>query len=187
MNQTIVNILIIVVIALIVFLTIRFVLQMIFLRECPHCGKTVSLAEKRECPNCGYVFLKNRHAKLNLTIALLIMAIALFVFLDIHLFRKKTSDYLRANPYLWRGEVTTSEEMTTETGELSEEAPQTDAVPEEVPEATPEMEVVPEEVLTPEAVPEATPEMEAAPEEVPTPEAVPEIAPQPEIAPEEAL
>ena len=167
MNQTIVNILIIVIIALIVFLTIRFALQMIFLRECPRCGKTVSLAVKRECPNCGYVFLKNRHAKLNLTIALLIMAIALFVFLDIHLFRKKTSDYLRANPYLWRGEVTTSEEMTTETGELSEEAPQTDAVPEEVP--------------------EATPEMEAVPEEVPTPEAVPEIAPQPEIAPEEAL
>lgn len=112
MNQTIVNILMIVIIALIVFLTIRFVLQMAFLRECPNCGKTVSLAVKRECPKCGYVFLKNRHAKLNLTIALLIMAIGLFVFLDIYLFRKQTSDYLAANPYLWKGEVVTSTEST---------------------------------------------------------------------------
>ena len=75
MSQTIINILIILIIILIVFLTIRFVLQMVFLKECPHCGKTVSLAVKRECPKCGYVFLKNRHAKLNLTIVLLIMAI----------------------------------------------------------------------------------------------------------------
>ncbi len=122
MNQTIVNILMIVIIALIVFLTIRFVLQMAFLRECPNCGKTVSLAVKRECPKCGYVFLKNRHAKLNLTIALLIMAIGLFVFLDIYLFRKQTSDYLAANPYLWKGEVVTSTESTempAETGVMA--------------------------------------------------------------------
>ena len=143
MSQTIVNILIILIIILIVFLTIRFVLQMVFLKECPHCGKTVSLAVKRECPKCGYVFLKNRHAKLNLTIVLLIMAIGLFVFLDIHLFRKQTADYLAANPYLWRGEVVTSEELSTETEMVSE------ATPEETPqpEAAPEEIAVPEDVL----------------------------------------
>ena len=150
MNQTIVNILIILIIALIVFLTIRFVLQMVFLKECPHCGKTVSLIVKRECPKCGYVFLKNRHAKLNLTIALLIMGIVLFVFLDIHLFRKKTADYLAANPYLWRSEAAASGEVSTE---VSSEA---------VPEAAPAQMPLPE--ATPEAVPEIDPAQMPLPE-----------------------
>ncbi len=146
MNQTIVNILIILIIVLIVFLTIRFVLQMVFLKECPHCGKTVSLVVKRECPKCGYVFLKNRQAKLNLTIALLIMAIALFVFLDIHLFREKTSDYLASNPYLWRTEAAAYEEITTEAGEIPEEVPAPEAVPEAAPEAVPQPEIPPDQV-----------------------------------------
>ena len=139
MNQTIVNIFMILIIVLIVFLTIRFVLQMVFLKECPHCGRTVSLAAKRECPKCGYVFLKNRHAKLNLTIALLIMSIGLFLVLDIYFFRKQTSDFLTANPYLWKGEVVTSEEAVTE-GMPSETEVVSDIIPEEAPqpEATPE-------------------------------------------------
>ena len=157
MNQTIINIFIILIIALIVFLTIRFVLQMVFLKECPHCGKTVSLAVKRECPKCGYVFLKNRHAKLNLTIALLIMAIVLFVFLDIYLFRKKTSDYLAANPYLWRGEVVSTEAVPVETEVLSEEMPA----------ETPQPEAAPQADVIPEAAPAETPQPEAAPEEAP--------------------
>lgn len=160
MNQTIVNILMIVIIALIVFLTIRFVLQMAFLRECPNCGKTVSLAVKRECPKCGYVFLKNRHAKLNLTIALLIMAIGLFVFLDIYLFRKQTSDYLAANPYLWKGEVVTSTESTempAETGVITDTVPEANPQPVEAPQ--PEAAPQPEVIMQPDAM--ALPEVPA--------------------------
>lgn len=118
MNQIIVYILIGVVIFFILFLTIRFILQMAFIRECPNCGRSISLAVTRECPDCGYVFLKNRHAKLNAAIAILVAAVAFFLYLDVHFFRSQTADYLAANPYLWRGEASVD---GTELGVVSTE------------------------------------------------------------------
>lgn len=128
MEQIIVYVLIGVVVFLILFLTIRFILQMIFLRDCPNCGHTVSLAVTRECPECGYVFLKNRQIKLNVAIVVLALAVGVFVFLDVHFFREQTADYLAANPYLWRGEATQSAE---DLGVVSDEVAGT--LPEETP------------------------------------------------------
>ena len=115
------------VVFLICFLTVRFILQMVFLKDCPNCGKTVSIDKSRECPGCGYMFLKNRQMKLNAAIALLVIAVIGFCFLDVYYFRKETSQYYLSNPYLWRGEMVSSTEVDAPAeeiaGSISEEAP----------------------------------------------------------------
>ncbi len=127
MKLTLIYILMILILCLIAFLTVRFILQMVLLKDCPNCGRTVSMAAGRQCPGCGYVFLKNRHAKLNAAIALLSIAVIGVVFLDIYYFHRETTRYLAANPYLWRGEVVSSTEIDAPveeiTGGLSEEVP----------------------------------------------------------------
>lgn len=124
MNQVLIYVLMGVIIFLILFLTIRFILQMVFIRECPNCGRSVSLAVGRECPGCGFVFLKNRQAKLNLAIVLLILGIGVFIYLDVHSFRKETASYLASNPYLWRGETVASTEIGVEQEELAGSLPE---------------------------------------------------------------
>lgn len=136
MNQTVAYLLMAVIIFLILFLIIRFVLQMIFLKECPNCGKLVSLAAGRTCPSCGFVFLKNKQAKLNLAIGILVALIALFVFLDVYDFRKQTDAFYRNNPYLWREEAAQSTEAPADGQALPSETPEGgdgQALPAEVP------------------------------------------------------
>ncbi len=117
-----------VVVFLIFFLTIRFILQMVLLKDCPNCGKTISIAKSRECPGCGYMLLKNRQAKLNAAIALLVIAVIGFCFLDVYYFRKETNQYYMSNPYLWRGELVSSTEVDAPVeeiaGSIGEETPQ---------------------------------------------------------------
>lgn len=86
------------IIAVMAFLTLRFVLQMIFLRECPNCGRMVSLAGNRECANCGYIFLRERYLKLSFTIFLLCVAIVGMGYLSVRTFKAQTNAYIQANP-----------------------------------------------------------------------------------------
>ena len=83
---------------LMVFLILRFVLQMIFLKECPNCGRTVSLIRNKECKNCGYVFLKERYLKLSFVIFLLITAVIGMCYLNVKTFKQQTASYIANNP-----------------------------------------------------------------------------------------
>lgn len=107
------------VIFLLVFLVIRFILQMVFLKDCPNCGKTISILKSRECPGCGYMLLKNRLWKFNTAIAILAVAVVSLTALNIYSFRKETKQFYNANPYLWRGELVSSTEIDAPIEEIS--------------------------------------------------------------------
>ncbi len=112
-----------IIIFLMVFLCVRMLLQIFFLKECPNCGRTVSLLQGRECSRCGYYFLRSPYTRVNTIIAALIAGIALMGYLDYQVFHQKTSAYVEANGYIQEMEQvdSTETEQVTEEGQAETE------------------------------------------------------------------
>ena len=104
------------IIFMIFFLTVRFILQLIFIKECPNCGRNVSLAVGKTCQKCGYVFMKERYTRLNWTIAILATAVICIGTYDIKTFRAETDAYVAAHPYLMEKESVDSTEIPSTEG-----------------------------------------------------------------------
>ncbi len=115
MPEQVVYVLMGIIIFLIVFITIRFILQMVLLKDCPHCGRQVSLAQGRECKKCGYVFLKSRYTKLNWITFFLTVFVLGMGYLDYRIFTNKTDAFISENSYL--------QEMIADTESETESVP----------------------------------------------------------------
>ena len=63
------------IVLLIAFLLLRLILQLVFIRQCPDCGRTVSLIKTKECPRCGHDFRSQSDPKFRLTVVLFVAAI----------------------------------------------------------------------------------------------------------------
>lgn len=116
MSEYIIYVLMGIVILLIVFVLLRLILQLIFIRQCPKCGRTVSLAKSKECPKCGYDFKEGRDPKFRAAVMLLVVAIIGIGAFDVYSFKNKTEEYEAANPY------TSVVNITKEAEEAEEEA-----------------------------------------------------------------
>lgn len=117
MKDYIIYILMGIIILLIVFLILRIVLQMVFIKQCPQCYKTVSLAKSKICPKCGYDFNANKDPKFRLTVTLMVLAILGIGAFDVYSFLQKTEAYEAINPYVNVGSITredNEEIMSTE-------------------------------------------------------------------------
>ncbi|MCF2641988.1 MAG: zinc ribbon domain-containing protein [Roseburia sp.] len=105
----------------IAFLVLRIILQMIFIKQCPQCNKTVSLAKSHICPRCGYDFHANRDPKFRLTVTFLVIAILGIGAFDVYSFIQKSEAYEMANPYINVGSITRDDSEITSTEEATEQ------------------------------------------------------------------
>ena len=147
-----------VIILLIVFLLLRLILQLVFIRQCPECGKTVSLAKTRECPRCGHDFKSQRDPKFHLTVTVLVAAVLGIGAFDVYSFKMKTEAYQANNPYVSVMSITREgedESATEATGETEMPAESgTEGQPEQPEAQTPEGQPEQPEAQTPEGQPE---------------------------------
>ncbi len=145
-----------VIILLIVFLLLRLILQLVFIRQCPECGKTVSLAKTRECPRCGHDFKSQRDPKFHLTVTVLVAAVLGIGAFDVYSFKMKTEAYQANNPYVSVMSITREDEdesATEATGETEMPA-DTEMPTEGGTEGQPEQQPEQPEAQTPEGQPE---------------------------------
>ncbi len=147
-----------VIILLIVFLLLRLILQLVFIRQCPECGKTVSLAKTRECPRCGHDFKSQRDPKFHLTVTVLVAAVLGIGAFDVYSFKMKTEAYQANNPYVSVMSITREDEdesATEATGETEMPAESgTEGQPEQPEAQTLEGQPEQPEAQTPEGQPE---------------------------------
>lgn len=118
MKQYIIYVLMGVVALFIVFLLLRVILQIIFIKTCPKCGKTVSLAKSKICSRCGYDFNERRDPKFHGTVAVLVLCILGLGFFDVYTFRTRTRSYDASNPYISVKSITKDAEQAEETEEV---------------------------------------------------------------------
>ena len=147
-----------VIILLIVFLLLRLILQLVFIRQCPECGKTESLEKTRECPRCGHDFKSQRDPKFHLTVTVLVAAVLGIGAFDVYSFKMKTEAYQANNPYVSVMSITREDEdesATEATGETEMPAESgTEGQPEQPEAQTPEGQPEQPEAQTPEGQPE---------------------------------
>ena len=105
----------------IAFLLLRIILQMIFIKQSPHCNKTVSLAKSHICPRCGYDFHANRDPKFRLTVTFFVIAILGIGAFDVYSFIQKSEAYEMANPYINVGSITRDDSEIISTEEATEQ------------------------------------------------------------------
>lgn len=157
MSEYILYLLMGIVILLIIFVLLRLILQLVFIRECPKCGRTVSLAKSKECPKCGYDFKEGRDPKFHATVALFVVAILGIGAFDVYSFKNKTEEYEAANPYM------SVVNITKEAEEAAEEEAVTEMGTEVVPENSEQTAEEPEQAVQDQA--QVTQELEQAAEE----------------------
>jgi len=84
---------------IILFLVIRLIAQMIFIRECPRCKKSVSLVKTKMCPKCNYDFAQDSDPKYIITVIVLFFVFAALTAFDVYSFRNHMKAYQTENPY----------------------------------------------------------------------------------------
>lgn len=122
-----------VLILLIVFLVLRLILQLVFIRQCPDCGRTVSLAKLKECPRCGHDFKSQSDPKFRLTVTLLAAAILGIGAFDLYSFQTKTKEYQARNPYMSVSNITREAQDEAATEEQIDEVQTEEAEQQQVP------------------------------------------------------
>lgn len=122
-----------VLILLIVFLVLRLILQLVFIRQCPDCGRTVSLVKSKECPRCGHNFKSQSDPKFCLTVTLLTAAVLGIGAFDVYSFQTKTKEYQTRNPYMSVSNITREALDEAATEEQLDEAETEEAQQPQVP------------------------------------------------------
>ena len=140
MSEYVLYVLVGLIVLLIAFLLLRLILQLVFIRQCPDCGRTVSLIKTKECPRCGHDFRSQSDPKFRLTMVLFVAAILGIGAFDVYSFQAKTKAYQADNPYMSVSHITREALDEAETEEMQTEEVQTEeagAIEMPLPEAAP--------------------------------------------------